>query len=278
MFGKHRGVLGRAVVMISCLLALAWGVGAGTAAAGDYVIGAGDRINVSVWGEPDLTTEVVVRPDGKISFLGAGEIVAEGLTPAQLQQEMSARISTLVKDAVVTVSMVEIVNSKAYIIGGGAPSGSFDLKQKTSLLQLLASMDLTRADLRGGHILRDGKRLERNFHALFHQGDMEQDLVLRNNDIIFLPALPEPYVYVLGAVNTPHALVFREGMTILDAILECGDFNKFADKNKTVIVRRENGVETRIPVRAKALAEGKDLAQNVVLRRGDYIIADESFF
>jgi polysaccharide export outer membrane protein len=139
-------------------------------------------------------------------------------------------------------------------------------------------MDLTRADLRGGHVLRDGKRVDRNFHALFHQGDMTQDLSLRNNDIIFLPPLPEPYVYVLGAVNTPHALVFREGMTVLDAILECGDFNKFANKNKTEIVRRENGAETRIPVRAEALSEGKDLGQNVVLQRGDYIIAKESFF
>lgn len=181
---------------------------------------------------------------------------------------MSTRISALVK----------IANSKAYIIGGGSPSGTFNLQRKTTLLQLLAGMDLTRADLRGGHVLRDGKRVDRNFYALFHDGDMSQDITLRDNDIIFLPPLPEPYVYVLGAVNAPHALVYREGMTVLDAILECGGFNKFADKNETFIVRREEGVETRIPVRAKALSEGRDLAQNVVLERGDYIIANESFF
>ncbi len=274
MIGKCRGTW-----MVRFFLVLAsWMMLPGMAVAGDYIIGAGDQISVSVWGEPDLTSVVVVRPDGKISFVGAGEIMAEGLTPAQLQQEMSTRISALVKDALVTVSMVGIVNNTAYIIGGGVPAGSFELKQKTSLLQLLASMDLTRADLRGGHVLRDGKRVDRNFHTLFHQGDMTQDLSLRNNDIIFLPPLPEPYVYVLGAVNTPHALVFREGMTVLDAILECGDFNKFANKNKTEIVRRENGAETRIPVRAEALSEGKDLGQNVVLQRGDYIIAKESFF
>lgn len=279
MFGKCRSLLGWIAMPVRCLLAVCVLLAfSGTGLAGDYVIGPGDKISVSVWGEPDLTRDVVVRPDGKISFLGAGEIVAEGLTPAQLQEEMTTRVSALVKDAVVTVAMVEIVNSKAYIIGGGVPSGSFELRQKTSLLQLLASMDLTRADLRGGHILRDGKRLDRDFHALFHKGDMSQDLALRNNDIIFLPALPEPYVYVLGAVNAPHALVYRDGMTVLDAILECGDFNKFADRNKTVIVRRENGAEKRIPVLGKALSEGKDLAQNVVLKRGDYVIARESFF
>ncbi|NLW80491.1 MAG: sugar ABC transporter substrate-binding protein [Desulfovibrionales bacterium] len=244
----------------------------------DYIIGPGDQVNISVWGEPDLTGAVLVRPDGKISLPGAGEIKAEGLTPEQLQAEIKGRIVSLVKDPLVTVSMVGIANSKAYLIGGGVTSGSMDLQRKTTLLQLLASLDLVRADLRGGYVLRDGKRLDRDFYALFHKGDLTQDLTLRNNDIIFLPALPEPYVYVLGAVETPKALPFREGMTVMDALLECGGFTKFADKNKTVIVRRENGVETRIAVKAEELSKGKDLSQNALLQRGDYIIANESFF
>ena len=78
----------------------------------------------------------------------------------------------------------------------------------------------------------------------------------------------------------------EEGLTIhfIDvgqadcALLECGGFTKFADKNKTVIVRRENGVETRIAVKAEELSKGKDLSQNALLQRGDYIIANESFF
>lgn len=74
--------------------------------------------------------------------------MAEGLTPAQLQQEMSTRISALVKDALVTVSMVGIVNNKAYTIGGGVPAGSFELLEAKDLAFAAASMDLTWADLR----------------------------------------------------------------------------------------------------------------------------------
>ncbi|KAF5055295.1 Polysaccharide biosynthesis/export protein [anaerobic digester metagenome] len=248
------------------------------AAANEYVIGAGDRVQVFVWGEPDLSVSALVRPDGRISLPGAGEIMAEGRTSLTLQDEITQRLTTLVKDPRVTVSLGDIVNNKVYIIGGGVPTGVFELKQKTSLLQLLASMDLTRADLQGAHVMRDGTRLDRDFDSLLHKGDVGQDLDLRHNDIIFFPALPEPYVYVLGAVTAPRSLPFKDGMTVLDAVVECGGFTKFADRNKTVLVRRENGAEKRITVRAADLVEGKDLSQNIVLQRGDYLIANESFF
>jgi len=243
-----------------------------------YVIGAGDSLNVFVWGEQELSVTVLVRPDGRISMPGAGEIMAEGLNPVALQQEITDRLRPLVKDPLVTVSMAEIANSKVYIIGGGVASGVFDLKQKTTLLQLLANVDLTRADLLGAHVMRDGTRMDRDFESLLRKGDLSQDIDLRHNDIIFFPALPEPYVYVMGAVNAPRALAFKEGMTVLDALLECGGFNKFANRNDMVVVRRVNGVEERIKVRGGDLAEGKDLTQNILLRRGDYIIANESFF
>jgi len=250
----------------------------GTVQADEYVIGGGDRVQVSIWGEPELSAAALVRPDGRISLPGAGEVMAEGLTPSALQQELTNRLSSLVKKPLVTVSMIEIYNSKVYIIGGGVPSGVFELKQKTTLLQLLAGMDLTRADLNGAHIVRDSKRIDRDFAKLLNKGDMSQDFALRHNDIIFFPALPEPYVYVLGAVSTPQALSWKEGMTLMDALLQCGGFNKFANQNDTVIVRRTAGKEERIKVRAKDLAEGKDLSQNVLLQRGDYLIASESFF
>jgi polysaccharide export outer membrane protein len=248
------------------------------ATASEYVIGAGDRVQVFVWGEPELSVAALVRPDGRISLPGAGELMAEGQTSVALQDEITKRLTALVKDPRVTVSLADIVNNKVYIIGGGVPSSVFELKQKTSLLQLLAGMDLTRADLRGAHVMRDGARLDRDFDSLLHKGVVGQDLDLRHNDIIFFPALPEPYVYVLGAVASPRSLPFKEGMTVLDAVVECGGFTKFADRNKTVLVRRENGGEKRITVRAADLVEGKDLSQNVLLRRGDYIIANTSFF
>ena len=278
--GKNVSLKKRCITLQLVVLIVSTLVFGGLASANEseYIIGAGDRLSVFVWGEAELSVPALVRPDGRISLPGAGEIMAEGLTPEALQQEIAARLTALVKDPVVTVSMAEIANSKVYIIGGGVAPGIFELKQKTSLLQLLASMDLTRADLLGAHVMRDGKKIERDFDSLLHKGDVSQDLALRHNDIVFFPALPEPYVYVLGAVGTPKALPYKDGMTVLDAILDSGGFSKFAKENDTVVLRRENGVEQRIKVRARDLIDGKDLGQNVQLKRGDYIIANTSFF
>jgi polysaccharide biosynthesis/export protein len=266
-------VLNLAMLVMALLLCASAG-----ATENEYIIGAGDRLQIYVWGETELSVLALVRPDGRISLPGAGELIAEGLTPVALQKEITTRLGSLVKDPVVTVSMADIVNNKVYIIGGGVPSGTAELRQKTSLLQLLASMDLTRADLSGAHVMRDGKKFERDFDSLLRKGDLSQDLALQHNDILFFPALPEPYVYIIGAVNAPRALAYRDGMTVMDALLECGGFTKFANKNDTTVVRRTNGVEERIKVRAQDLAEGKDLSQNILLRRGDYIISSESFF
>ena len=134
-------------VMMHCLALAAAVLFLGqTATASEYVIGAGDRVQVFVWGEPELSVSALVRPDGRISLPGAGELMAEGQTSVALQDEITKRLTALVKDPRVTVSLADIVNNKVYIIGGGVPTGVFELKQKTSLLQLLASMDLTRAE------------------------------------------------------------------------------------------------------------------------------------
>ncbi|EPR37248.1 polysaccharide export protein [Desulfovibrio sp. X2] len=247
-------------------------------AEGDYVIGAGDNVSVAVWGEDNLNSTALVRPDGKITVPGIGDVVAQGKTSVELQKDITQKLSKLIKDPIVTVTLVNVVNSKAYIVGGGVKSGVYNLQTQTSLLQLLAAVDLSTADLHKAHVIREGKHLDVDFYKLYHDGDISQDITLENNDIVFFPAMTEPYVYVLGAVNNPHAVPYREGLTVLDAILACGGFNKFADRDSTVIVRRNGEKETKITVKAKKLLDGKDLTQNVVLEQGDYLIANESFF
>jgi polysaccharide export outer membrane protein len=245
---------------------------------GDYVIGAGDRLAVSVWGEESLNFQALVRPDGKITVPGVGDVTADGLTPPQLQERLTRELGTLVRDPFVTVTMVEIVNSKAYVVGGGVEPGVFDLRQKTTLLQLLATKSLESADLHRAYVARNGEKILDDLHSLYHEGNLSKDVVLENEDIIFIPGQSEPYVYVLGAVETPQAVPYREGITVLDAILQCGGFNKFADKDKTRIVRRNGKSEEYIDVDAEKLMDGGDLKQNQVLQKGDYVITEESFF
>jgi polysaccharide biosynthesis/export protein len=250
-----------------------------TALGNDYLIGEGDVLDVSVWGVRELSFSAKVRPDGKITVPGLGDVVATGQSPALLQEALEGRLKTLVKNPIVTVSVREITNNQLHIFGGGVASGVYDLSRRTTLLQLLCQIsDFTRADLHGAYVLRGQEKIKTGFHRLFIEGDASEDLLLHSGDVIFIPVAKEMNVYVLGAVNTPKFIPFREGLTVMEAILEAGGFTKFARPNSTVILREINGREHRIGVRVRDLMKSGNLNQNIKLQVGDYVIVREGLF
>lgn len=250
-----------------------------SAFAGDYVIGEGDGLDVAVWGVKELTFAVKVRPDGKITVPGLGDVPASAMTPTQLQASLGEKLKELVKNPIVTVTVSNITNSKIYIFGGGVKAGIYDLNRRSSLLQLLCSInDVKSAELQKAYVMRSGKKIKENFHPLFIDGDIKEDIEMESNDVIFLPPATERNVFIVGAVNNPKAIEYRDGLSVLDAILDAGSFNKYAKENSTVIIRKEGGKELSIPVRAKDLITNGDLSQNIKLKAGDYIIVKEGIF
>jgi polysaccharide export outer membrane protein len=166
-----------------------------------------------------------------------------------------------------------------HIFGGGVTSGVFDLSRRTTLLQLLCQIsDFTNADLGRSYVLRGEKKIKNGFDQLFLKGNAADDLVLESGDVIFIPVAEEKNVYVLGAVNSPRFIVYREGLTVMEAILEAGGFNKYAKPNDTLILRDMAGSKKSIGVKMKDLIKDGDLSQNVKLSVGDYIIVKEGIF
>ncbi len=104
---------------------------------GDYIISEGDMLNISVWGNKELSAIVKVRPDGKISLPALGEVHAADLTPLKLQNLLTERMKSLVKNPLITVTIDQVSNNKVYIFGGGVKATVFDLTRRTTLLQLL---------------------------------------------------------------------------------------------------------------------------------------------
>lgn len=248
------------------------------AAAADYVIGDGDVLDISVWGVKELSFSAIVRPDGKITVPGLGEVTATSKSPHKLQKLLEEGLRSLVKNPIVTVSVREITNNQVHIFGGGVTSGVYDLSRRTTLLQLLCQIsNFTEADLTRAYVLRDGKKVKTGFDQLFLKGNAAEDVVLEAGDVIFIPLAEEKNVYVLGAVNMPRFIPYREGLTVMEAILEAGGFNRFAKPNDTTILRDVGGSKKTIGVRMKDLSSG-DLSQNVKLQVGDYIIIKEGLF
>lgn len=249
------------------------------AGAGDYVIGEGDTLHISVWGVERLNFSVKVRPDGKVTVPGLGDVTASGFVPGELQKDLTEKLKELVINPIVTVTVNEITNNKVYIFGSGIKSGVYDLNRRTTLLHILCSIgDLKAADLQRSYLLRNGKKIKEDFQKLFIAGDINEDIAIETNDAIFVPLLQDKSIYVLGAVNIPKAIEFREGITVMEAILEAGGFNRFASQNETTVVRKEGGKETTIQIKARDLLKKADLNQNVKLRPGDYVIISESLF
>ena len=247
--------------------------------AGDYVIGEGDGLDIAVWGVKDLTFFVKVRPDGKITVPGLGDVPASGQTPVNLQSSLTVKLKELVKNPIVTVTVKDITNSKVYFFGGGVKAGVYDLSRRTTLLQLLCTIsEVKTADLKKSYLLRNGKKVKEDFYKLFINGEAGDDMLLESGDSLFMPLLMDKSVYVLGAVNLPKAIEYRDGMTVMEAILESGGFTKFASQNDTQIRRKEAGAELSIPVRAKEIINDGKMEQNVKLKPGDYIIVKESLF
>jgi polysaccharide export outer membrane protein len=85
-------------------------------------------------------------------------------------------------------------------------------------------------------------------------------------------------VRVIGQVKTPKALPYRDGMTVLDAVLEVGGLGQFAAGNRARLVRSENGKSTEIKVKLEALVEHGDMTQNLPLKPGDVLVVPETRF
>jgi polysaccharide export outer membrane protein len=85
-------------------------------------------------------------------------------------------------------------------------------------------------------------------------------------------------VRVIGQVKTPQSLPFRDGMTVLDAMLAVGGLGQFAAGNRAHLVRTENGKVTEIKVKLDALVNNGDMKQNLPLRPGDVLVVPESRF
>ncbi len=103
-----------------------------------YRIGAEDMLHIAVWENTQLTLDVVVRPDGKISFPLVQDIQAEGLTAAELADVLHQKLLAFIKEPQVSVIVTQVNAPKVYVLGNVARPGPYPLRSDTSVLQALS--------------------------------------------------------------------------------------------------------------------------------------------
>jgi polysaccharide export outer membrane protein len=104
----------------------------------DYVIGVDDLLSVVFWKEKDLSAEVVVRPDGKISLPMLNDVPAVGMTPEQLAKSIEQAALKFVRDPGATVMVKEVRSRKVYVVGEVGRPGPFPLGNEMTVLQAIA--------------------------------------------------------------------------------------------------------------------------------------------
>lgn len=158
-----------------------------------YQLGPEDVIEISVWKEDGMKKEVLVRPDGGISFPLVGELVAAGRTAEEIRLEIESRLRSSINDPVVTVGVLRVAANKVYVIGKVGKPGEFPTGRYVDVLQALSMAGgltpfAAENDIR---IIRRIAGREQQFsfrYADIRKGrNLEQNIILRGGDVIVVP-------------------------------------------------------------------------------------------
>src|ERR1700686_990552 len=163
-----------------------------TGASSDYVIGADDVLHISVWKEPELSEQLPVRPDGKISMPLLNDIPAAGLTPLALKDSITEKLKKYIADPRVTVVVTAMNSQRIFVTGEVLHSGPITLLPQMTALQALAQAGFTQfANLKAIYILRtqNGKqqKLPFNYKEVVKGNHPEQNIFLKPGDTVVVP-------------------------------------------------------------------------------------------
>ena len=160
----------------------------------EFVLGPADVLRVTVWKNPELTTDAKIRPDGTITLALIGDICASGRTPTELRNEIASRLHAFVKEDVILTIAVTEVNSYRFTVGGNVEHGGiFNTKYYVTAAEALAMAGGLNKFASGDKILiiravPSGVRRIPLVYTRISSGEHpDENLVLLSGDTLFVP-------------------------------------------------------------------------------------------
>ena len=263
---------------------------------GGYLLGPEDMLEITVWGYPDLTRTVPVRPDGQISVPLAGTVRVAGRSVERLTQDLTRAFAKYIINPQVTVSVKEFRKIRISMLGQVAKPGTYTLPPGARILDAIsiASGITDNAALPKAQLVRaSGETRLLNLDGLLLQQDLSQNLVVEPGDTLLIPEDTTNKFYIVGDVNRPGTYPIKGEVTVLQALaIAGGPVMHGTSISKTAhIVRRVD--PSQGPITASVHREGEqpiangngvmitkdlgkmyqgDLRQNEVLRPGDVMV------
>jgi polysaccharide export outer membrane protein len=158
-----------------------------------YVIGPEDVLQISVWREEGLKADLLVRPDGMVTFPLVGEVQAGGKTALEIRDEITRKLDKLIADPVVTVTVNRIAANKVYVIGRVNRPGEFVAGRYIDVLQALSmagGLTPFASENKIKILRREGGKevvLPFRYSDMGKGVDLEQNIILRGGDVVLVP-------------------------------------------------------------------------------------------
>ncbi|MCD6451052.1 MAG: VCBS repeat-containing protein [Acidobacteria bacterium] len=259
----------------------------------EYRIAPQDELRINFWtGAEEKSFKFTVENDGTIfiPFMNIGTIKVAGFSATELKQELLKRVRKFIRLPAVEVKVTKYVGHRVSILGevmataqAGTGPGKYPLTGKTDLISFISQHGgaTPRGDLSRVRLTRRGKTVVLNLFRAISQGDLTQNPILDDGDVIYIPSLilSENRALVLGEVNKPGIIELREGTRLLEAISKAGSFTKDANLKQVFVVRGNYLKKPEIiVVDLTKVLKGVDVTQNIPLSRDDIVYVPRSFF
>ena len=246
-----------------------------------YELGAGDVVNVAFFGRASLDRPGIrVAPDGTLSYLQANSIPVAGLTIDELRAQLEEYLRAYYRNVRFIVTPAELVSKRYVILGEVMDKGVYPLDRPVSLLEAIArsrgvntglveGSTIETADLGRSFVVRQGQRLEVDLEALYHEGDLSQNVQLEPGDYIYIASGLSNSFYVFGAVAQPGVQSMNVRMGVIAALTRREGFTEAAWRQRVLLVRgRLSEPETRV-INVRQILRGE--APDVQLEPGDIL-------
>ena len=268
----------------------------------EYIIGPGDVLTINSWIPYTITTAraeegfkqntytVVVRQEGKISYLFGDDIPVSGFTANEVREILTNQLKTYIRNPRIEVIVKEYRSKGALLFGqinilqtGTSGPGKYPLTGKTTILDLIVSAggaisgkDTGNADLRMVEVVRKGKRVTVNLYNAMFRAEVTQNVIIDDADIVTVPELPfyGERVYVFGEVNRQGIYRLKDSNDLLAAIANAGSTTLISVKSDVKIIREykeRGGKPIILSANLDEILKRGDLAQNITLKDGDVV-------
>lgn len=220
---------------------------------GDYLLGPGDLLQVTVFETEELKAEVRVSARGYVNLPLLNNVNVNNLTAAEAEEKIETLLEAdYLQNPHVSIYIKEHVSKQITLVGSFKKPGTYDYVSKRNLLDVIAIAEgLTEKAGSAAYITRfDEKSLKNvkyfiDLDELVRKGNMEQNLVVMGGDVIFIPETGQ--CFIDGAVRKPGTYPLRNGMTITEVITLAGGLAGYADSDKIKLIRHMgNGKERQV--------------------------------